>query len=180
MKARRDSLVAFSVFLKFGIGSATNEHLLIGDANETARGHDKICVILGLYAFVLYGRQWLMSSVSFPPYFTLWGRVSHWLAMLSVQWTLGIHLSWPPQYWYYRFMPQCLFLHDSGEPFSLHSKYFMEGNNLPSPSLSITRRWESQQMCPETIILYRIYLANFIFSLNITCLAMMRSLYLLI
>lgn len=119
-------------------------------------------------------------SSSFPPSFTLWGRVSHWLAMLSVQWALGIHLSWPSQYWYYRFMPQCLLLHGSGEPFSLHSKYLMEGNNLPSSSLSITRRWESRQMCPETIILYRIFLANFIFSLNITCLAMMRSLYLLI
>lgn len=65
-------------------------------------------------------------------------------------------------------MPQRLFLHGFGEPFSLHSKYLMEGNNLPSPSLSITRRWGSRQMCPETIILYRLFLANFILSLNIT------------
>lgn len=61
----------------------------------------------------------------------------------------------------------CFYM-NSGEPFSLHSKYLMEGNNLPSPSLSITRRWDSRQMCPETIILYRIFLANLIFSLNIT------------
>lgn len=59
----------------------------------------------------------------------------------------------------------CFYM-NSGEPVSLHSKCLMDRNNLPSSSLSITRRIVDR--CALTIIPYRIFLANFIFSLNIT------------
>lgn len=127
-------------------------------------------LILGVYTFVLCGSQRPMSSVFLIPsilYSLRQGLSLIGYAVCPVIFGDPPVLASPALVLQTHYYSACFYM-DSGEPFNLYSKYLMEGNNLPSPSLSITRRWNSQQMCPETIILYRIFLANFIFSLNST------------
>lgn len=130
----------------------------------------KTSVILGVYAFVVCGSQPSMPSIFLIPsilYSLRQGLSLIGYAVNPVSFGDPLVLASPSIGITDSGHSACFYM-NSGEPFSLHSKYLMEGNNLPSPSLSITRRWDSRQMCPGTIILYRIFLANLIFSLNIT------------
>lgn len=126
---------------------------------------DTIGLILSEYACVLCGTQMSISNVFLNPCIPY--SLRQHLSLIDQAVPLVISLFLPSQPWYYSIgihVMALVFTWTLGNPnqvIELSQQVPNRRDDLLNPSLS-------RQMCLETLFLQRVFLAHFIFSLNIT------------